>query len=124
MLTDPTRTEKPASPSPTSVRFEPEEQKLVDAYADEWGCSKSDAVRQLVRGAADPDIRQRITAATFVRQAQLPPGHRYKVLRDFTCMIGITHVQLKASQVLSRDGHDPVFLEQLHQRGALLQPLP
>jgi len=126
MLTDPARTEKPASPSPTSVRFDEEEHAVVDAMAEDLDCkSRSDALRAVVRAwAKSPEVREFVREAAFVRLPQLPRMMRYKVLAPFRKLVGTFEVELKRGEVVTLHGQTYEFYASLYARGALLQALP
>src|SRR5216683_4712954 len=127
MTTDATEPQKPASPSPTSVRFDEEELALIDALVDSLDCtprSRAEAMRRLVRSTAKAEVLELVQEAAFVRLPQLPRVQRYRVVAPFKKLVGIVEVELKRGQVLSLDGHAYDFLADLYRSGALLQPLP
>ncbi len=66
-------TEESKSESPTSVRFTEHESGLVDALSQQWGCSRSDAIRRVIGATADHRVREAIAQATQPQPA--PSGH-------------------------------------------------
>ena len=108
----------------TSVHLDPAEVQQLDQLAVRWRVSRSGAVRKLLKAAAaKPDVVAAIEEFSFVGLTSLPKAHRYKFLSDFRVLIGIDNLSFTRGQVISRDGMLPELIEQLFQRGALLEPL-
>jgi hypothetical protein len=107
-----------------SARLTEQEAVALDRLAQRWKVDRSRALRKLVLGSGDDEAVRAIEAASYVRPATLPKAWRYKLVQDFSAMIGIENLSFRRGAIISRDGMDPRLIQQLFDRGAMLEPLP
>jgi len=107
-----------------STRLTEQEVVALDLLAGRWHLDRSRALRKLVMAASKPEAVAAIEEASYVRPATLPKAWRYRFIAPFKVMVGIDNLDFRRGAIISRDGMMPELIQQLFQRGALLEALP
>ncbi len=117
----------PATPAGVvvSTRFDAELVAALDELGAAYKLDHSGTLRKLVRAVAkSPKVRAAIEDADFTWSRVLPHATKYKLRADWHGLIGIVEHTFKKGDVLDRNLHPSELIAAIHERGAILQPLP
>jgi hypothetical protein len=109
-----------------SGRVTPEDARSFDACARKlWRLERGPAMRKLVKALlADPQrMGELVDVLSYEKPDRLPKSYFYRVIENFTALVGITHYELKRGMILSLDGHAYAEIVKLNERGCKLQPM-
>jgi len=120
----------PAMATTLSVRLDDADERDLRSIAARLNASASDAVRRLIRAAAQPEGLEVIKRLSWPAGPPDPQVKRFRVARSwrgFLPQMGNTpagEAAFRAGTVLQRSDTMPDLISTLHARGALLEPLP